>query len=271
MLIRLASRTPFIIIGSVVMSFIISPKLSLIFIAAAVLIAVALYFIMSRSVPHYKQVQGKLDDVSQVTRENLAGVRVVRAFSKEEYERKRFESAAKSLSRTSTAAGAISALLNPVTYLIINMAVIAVLWFGGVTVNVGGLKQGEVVALVNYLTQISLTLVVVANLIVIFTKASASAARVKEVLDTSTSISDDGNTPVTPVEGSEKITFDNVSFGYGGGKDVLTGINLSASSGTVVGVIGGTGSGKSSLVNLIPRFYDATKGSVKIEDRKSVV
>ena len=265
MLIRLASRTPFIIIGSVVMSFIISPKLSLIFIAAAVLIAVALYFIMSRSVPHYKQVQGKLDDVSQVTRENLAGVRVVRAFSKEEYERKRFESAAKSLSRTSTAAGAISALLNPVTYLIINMAVIAVLWFGGVTVNVGGLKQGEVVALVNYLTQISLTLVVVANLIVIFTKASASAARVKEVLDTSTSISDDGNTPVTPVEGSEKITFDNVSFGYGGGKDVLTGINLSASSGTVVGVIGGTGSGKSSLVNLIPRFYDATKGSVKID------
>ncbi len=265
MLIRLASRTPFIIIGSVVMSFIISPKLSLIFIAAAVLIAVALYFIMSRSVPHYKQVQGKLDDVSQVTRENLAGVRVVRAFSKEEYERKRFESAAKSLSRTSTAAGAISALLNPVTYLIINMAVIAVLWFGGVTVNVDGLKQGEVVALVNYLTQISLTLVVVANLIVIFTKASASAARVKEVLDTSASISDDGNTPVTPVEGSEKVTFDNVSFGYGGGKDVLTGINLSASSGTVVGVIGGTGSGKSSLVNLIPRFYDATKGSVKID------
>lgn len=264
MLIRLASRTPFIIIGSIVMAIIISPKFSAIFITAAVLITIALYFIMSRSIPHYKQVQGKLDNVSKVTRENLAGVRVVRAFSKEEYETKRFNDAAASLARTSTMAGAVSALLNPVTYLIVNMAVIAVLWFGGVSVNVGGLQQGQVVALVNYLTQISLTLVVVANLIVIFTKASASATRVKEVLDTKPSVISENDTPVEPIQDAPKVKFDGVSFGYGG-KDVLSNINAEIYAGMTVGIIGGTGSGKSTLVNLIPRFYDVREGALYID------
>lgn len=265
MLIRLVVRAPFIIIGSVVMAIILNPRLSLVFIAATPVIALALFFIMRSTVPRYKKVQKKVDDLSKVTRENLTGVRVVRAFAKEEEERERFDGEAKALAKAASVVGAISALLNPVSLLIINLAITAVVYFGGDMVNTGDMTQGEVTAFVNYLTQISLALVVTANLVVIFTKASASGARVKEILNTSPSVTD-GEGVEWGEDGAPRVEFKHVFFGYGG-NDVLQDISFKIYPSKVVGVIGGTGSGKSTLVNLLPRFYDVRRGSVLINGR----
>lgn len=265
MLIRLVVRAPFIIIGSVVMAIILNPRLSLVFIAATPVIALALFFIMRSTVPRYKKVQKKVDDLSKVTRENLTGVRVVRAFAKEEEERERFDGEAKELAKAASIVGAISALLNPVSLLIINLAITAVVYFGGDMVNTGDMTQGEVTAFVNYLTQISLALVITANLVVIFTKASASGARVKEVLNTSPSVTD-GEGVEWGEDGAPRVEFKHVFFGYGG-NDVLQDISFKIYPSKVVGVIGGTGSGKSTLVNLLPRFYDVRRGSVLINGR----
>lgn len=265
MLIRLVVRAPFIIIGSVVMAIILNPRLSLVFIAATPVIALALFFIMRSTVPRYKKVQKKVDDLSKVTRENLTGVRVVRAFAKEEEERERFDGEAKELAKAASVVGAISALLNPVSLLIINLAITAVVYFGGDMVNTGDMTQGEVTAFVNYLTQISLALVVTANLVVIFTKASASGARVKEVLNTSPSVTD-GEGVEWGEDGAPRVEFKHVFFGYGG-NDILQDISFKIYPSKVVGVIGGTGSGKSTLVNLLPRFYDVRRGSVLINGR----
>ena len=265
MLIRLVVRAPFIIIGSVIMAIILNPKLSVVFIIATPIIAVSLFFIMRSTIPRYKKVQREVDDLSAVTRENLSGVRVVRAFAKEEEERERFNKEAKQLARAASTVGAVSALLNPVSLLIINLAITAVVYFGGGMVNIGDMTQGEVTAFVNYLTQISLALVVTANLVVIFTKASASSARVKEVLNTSPAITD-GEGVEWGEEGAPRVEFKDVSFGYGG-NDVLRHISFKVYPSKVVGVIGGTGSGKSTLVNLLPRFYDAREGSVLIDGR----
>lgn len=265
MLIRLVVRAPFIIIGSVVMAIILNPRLSLVFIAATPVIALALFFIMRSTVPRYKKVQKKVDDLSKVTRENLTGVRVVRAFAKEEEERERFDGEAKELAKAASVVGAISALLNPVSLLIINLAITAVVYFGGDMVNTGDMTQGEVTAFVSYLTQISLALVVTANLVVIFTKASASGARVKEVLNTSPSVTD-GEGVEWGEDGAPRVEFKHVFFGYGG-NDVLQDISFKIYPSKVVGVIGGTGSGKSTLVNLLPRFYDVRRGSVLINGR----
>lgn len=265
MLIRLVVRAPFIIIGSVVMAIILNPRLSLVFIAATPVIALALFFIMRSTVPRYKKVQKKVDDLSKVTRENLTGVRVVRAFAKEEEERERFDGEAKELAKAASVVGAISALLNPVSLLIINLAITAVVYFGGDMVNTGDMTQGEVTAFVNYLTQISLALVVTANLVVIFTKASASGARVKEILNTSPSVTD-GEGVEWGEDGAPRVEFKHVFFGYGG-NDVLQDISFKIYPSKVVGVIGGTGSGKSTLVNLLPRFYDVRRGSVLINGR----
>ena len=265
MLIRLVVRAPFIIIGSVVMAIILNPRLSLVFIAATPVIALALFFIMRSTVPRYKKVQKKVDDLSKVTRENLTGVRVVRAFAKEEEERERFDGEAKELAKAASVVGAISALLNPVSLLIINLAITAVVYFGGDMVNTGDMTQGEVTAFVNYLTQISLALVITANLVVIFTKASASGARVKGVLNTSPSVTD-GEGVEWGEDGAPRVEFRHVFFGYGG-NDVLQDISFKIYPSKVVGVIGGTGSGKSTLVNLLPRFYDVRRGSVLINGR----
>ena len=264
MLIRLVIRAPFLVIGAAVMAMMINLKLSLIFIAAAPLIAVVLYFIMSRSIPLYKNVQQKLDKVAQITRENLSGVRVVRAFSEQEYEKDRFDKSADELTRGAIVVGRISALLNPATFVIINAAIIAILWFGGGLVNTGEMTQGEVFAFVNYMTQISLALVVVAQLVVTVTKAIASGTRVVELLDASPSITDDGNTEVDTSVDSPAVKFDHVSFGYNEGKYTLTDLTLTVPRGASVGVIGGTGSGKSTLVNLLARFYDVSEGSVEL-------
>ena len=264
MLIRLVIRAPFLVIGAAVMAMMINLKLSLIFIAAAPLIAVVLYFIMSRSIPLYKNVQQKLDKVAQITRENLSGVRVVRAFSEQEYEKDRFDKSADELTRGAIVVGRISALLNPATFVIINAAIIAILWFGGGLVNTGEMTQGEVFAFVNYMTQISLALVVVAQLVVTVTKAIASGTRVVELLDASPSITDDGNTAVDTSVDAPAVKFDHVSFGYNEGKYTLTDLTLTVPRGASVGVIGGTGSGKSTLVNLLARFYDVSEGSVEL-------
>ena len=264
MLIRLVIRAPFLVIGAAVMAMTINLKLSLVFIAAAPLIAVVLYFIMSRSIPLYKNVQQKLDKVAQITRENLSGVRVVRAFSEQEYEKDRFDKSADELTRGAIVVGRISALLNPATFVIINAAIIAILWFGGGLVNTGEMTQGEVFAFVNYMTQISLALVVVAQLVVTVTKAIASGTRVVELLDATPSITDEGNTEVDTSVDAPAVKFDHVSLGYNVGIYTLSELPLSVPRGASVGVIGGTGSGKSTLVNLLARFYDVSEGSVEL-------
>lgn len=261
MLIRLVIRAPFLVVGAMIMAFSINARLSVIFVTAAVIIAVILYLVMSKSVPFFKAIQKKLDKISLITRESLSGSRVIRAFNKEKDDRQRFDNAAQQLADISVKVGRLSALLNPATYVVANLAIVFIVWFGAGLVNTGDMLPGEIVALVNYMTQILLALVVVANLVVIFTKASASAARVNEVLSTQTSLQNGTVTQTHPKSGTPRIEFKNVSFGYGG-EDVLHDISLKIYPGQTVGIIGTTGSGKSSLVNLIPRFYDVKEGEL---------
>lgn len=269
MLIRLVIRAPFLVIGATIMAMIIDLQMSLIFIAAAVGIAVVLYRIMNRSVPFYNTIQKLLDRISLVTRENLSGARVIRAFSKQKKERRRFEDTSNEQKDAAIRVGKISALLNPLTYLIVNVGIVAIIWFGGGAVDTGHLEQGQIVALVNYMTQILLALIVVANLVIIFTRASASARRVNEALETYSVLRDAGNEKNIgkKSEGVPKIEFDRVSFQYGesGGESALRDVSVRIYEGQTIGVIGGTGSGKSTFVNLIPRFYDATRGRVCVD------
>lgn len=263
MLIRLVVRAPFLVIGAAVMAMTIDLKLSLVFLAVMPLVAAVLYFIMFRSVPLYRVIQKKLDKISLITRESLSGARVIRAFSGEAAEEKRFREANDDFADTSMRVGRLSALLNPLTYAIMNLAIAAIVWFGGFRVDSGALTQGQVIAFVNYMTQISLALVVVANLVVLFTKAAASSARINEVFETEPSIKDGAGAAVS--EKAPVIEFKDVSFSYSeGGDNALENITFSFRKGETVGIIGGTGSGKSTLVSLIPRFYDAEKGSVLI-------
>ncbi len=264
MLIRLVVRAPFLVIGAAVMAMAIDLKLSLVFLAVMPLVAAVLYFIMFRSIPFYKVIQKKLDKISLITRESLTGARVIRAFSREKAEEERFAEANDDFAVTSMRVGRLSALLNPLTYAIMNLAIAAIVWFGGFRVDSGALSQGQVIAFVNYMTQISLALVVVANLVVLFTKAAASSARINEVFDTEASVTD-GDGAVASLR-APKIEFKNVSFSYSeGGDNALENISFSVNRGETVGIIGGTGSGKSTLVNLIPRFYDAEQGEVLID------
>lgn len=263
MYIRLVVRAPFIVIGSAIMAMSIDLKLSIVFVFVIPLVVLVLYLIMSRSIKYYKVIQKKLDRISLVTREGLSGVRVIRAFSRQETEQDRFDEANDEYLRISLSVGRLSALLNPLTYAILNLAIAAIVWFGGFRVNIGDLTQGEVIAFVNYMTQISLALVVVANLVVLFTKAAASASRINEVLDIEPSIKDGeykgGN------DNGSAVKFDNVSFSYNGsGENALENISFTAEKGETIGIIGGTGSGKSTLVSLIPRFYDVTDGSISV-------
>ncbi len=264
MLIRLVIRAPFLVVGAAVMAMLIDVKLSSIFLIAIPFLVAVLYFVMSRSVPLYKSVQTRLDRISLITRENLVGSRVIRAFSRQEREQARFEETTDQLKDSIIRVGKLSALLNPLTYVIMNAAIIAIIWFGGVQVDQGSLTQGNVIALVNYMTQIILALVVVANLVVIFTKASASARRVNEVFDTRPSIPAVEGEALPLQEDAPAIAFENVSFSYGGGERALAGLSVSIRPGETVGIIGGTGAGKSTLVNLIGRFYDATEGRISL-------
>ena len=266
MLIRLAIRVPCLIVGATIMAMSIDLGLSVIFLIVGPLVSFVLYLIMIRSVPLYKVVQKKLDAVSLIARENLDGIRVIRAFSRQENENTRFENASDDLTKTALKVGRISALLNPATFLIMNSAVIAVIFFGGMKVNSGTLTQGEIIAFINYISQILLALVALANLVIILTKAAACASRVADVLEVESSIKDGGKDLPKDSENVPVMEFKNVSFAYNEntGEKVLDDISFTLSKGETLGVIGGTGSGKTTLISLIPRFYDATEGEVLI-------
>ena len=265
MLIRLVIRAPFLVIGAIIMAMSIDMKMSLIFLAASPLIALVLFLIMYKSVPFFRKIQKKLDTVSLISRETLSGNRVIRAFSKQDSEQARLEEQNNELEETAVAVGRISALLNPLTYVIAQGAIIAIVWFGAKFVYNGDLTQGEIIALVNYMTQILLAMIVVSNLVVIFTKASASAARVNEVFDTVPSVREINSDEIRTDEKAPAIEFENVSFGYANNAYALKNISFTLERGETIGIIGGTGSGKSTLVNLVPRFYDTSEGNVFID------
>lgn len=265
MFIRLITRVPFIVIGSAVMAFTIDVRLAVIFVVGAVVISAILFVIMRVTMPSYRKVQKRLDEVGELTEENLTGSRVVRAFSRQDEERRDFAEATDRLTKVSESVGKLSALLNPLTYVVINACVIAVIAFGGYTVFDGAITQGELIALVNYLSQILLALIVFANLIVTFTKASASASRINEVFALAPSIEDGSDAAPSPIEGAPKVEFDGVGFSYNADRLSLKDVSFRLESGMTLGIIGATGSGKSTLVNLIPRFYDASVGTVKVD------
>lgn len=265
MLIRLVVRAPFLVIGATVMAFTISARLSLIFLGAMAAIIAVMYPIMRVTVKLFRKQQKSLDGISRITRENLSGVRVVRAFSRQDHETERFEATAEEYRKFAVKAGRINALLNPAIFVAVNVAYLLIVWLGGGFVDGGidGMTQGKVIALVNYMTQISLALVVVANLVTIFTKAAASAARINEIFDMRPSIVGAETSPKRD-ENAPAIEFDNVSFSYVGGENSLEKITFSLGRGETLGIIGGTGSGKSTLVNLLCRFYDCDSGAVRI-------
>lgn len=263
MLIRLVIRAPFLVVGAMIMASTVSLKLSVIFFGAAVLIGLTLYIIMSKSVPFFKTIQKRLDRISLISRENLRGNRVIRAFARQDEEEEKFSKAAQELTDASISAGRISVLLSPLTCIITNIAIALIIWFGGMNVNMGELSQGDIIALVNYMTQIMLAMVVVADLVVIFTRASASAQRINEIFETKTSVTEEKAEKNPTAENDNAIEFRNVSFSYGEG-EALKNVTFSIKKGETLGIIGGTGSGKSTFVNLIPRFYDATKGQVLV-------
>jgi ATP-binding cassette subfamily B protein len=267
MLIRLVIRAPFICIGAIIMSMILDFRLSLILIAATPIFGIILYFIITRSAPLYRLYQQKLDALALVLSENLSGIRVIRAFAKRRTEKERFDASSEDLTSTAIRVSRISALLGPMTTLVVNAAIIAILWVGGIHIDGGRLNQGEIIAFINYVTQILLALIVVSNLVIIFTKASSSANRVNEVLSVKVSVSEEGNVVIAePDHAAPAISFDHVSFGYNTtGELALEDISIVINRGETVGLIGSTGSGKSTFVNLIPRFYDAVKGEVKVD------
>ncbi len=265
MFIRLAVRAPFLVIGAAVMAVTIDAKLSLIFFAAAPLITAIIFVIMRKTVPMYKITQQKLDRAALLTRENIEGTRVIRAFSRQQEETDEFNKAVDEISASSIAVGKISAILNPAAFMIMNLGIVAILWFGGVRINAGDLTQGELTAFTNYMTQILLALVVLANLIVTFTKAFASANRVSEVFD----LASEENGAELPDRNSENIIeFRNVSFRYeGAGENSLSGLSFTLKRGETLGIIGGTGSGKSTAASLIPCFYRAKEGEVIVSGK----
>ena len=264
LVLRLFLRSPFIVLGAVIMAFTINVKLAWIFVVLVPVLSVVIYGIMMISIPIYKKVQNKLDKVLLITRENLTGARVIRAFSRQKEEIGDFDGESSQLMGIQLLVGRISALLNPITYVVVNVAIIIVLWFGGKTVYNGIITQGELIALINYMSQILLALVALASLIISFTKASASAIRINDVFEQSSDMKE-GDTLVNPKKDTPKIVFDNVCFAYKGNKDSLSNLSFTVQQGQTIGIIGGTGAGKSTLVNLIPRFYDVREGAVKMD------
>ncbi len=280
MFLRLFLRSPFIVIGAMVMAFTIDVKTALVFLAAIPVLSVIVFGVMKLTAPMHKQVQQKLDAVTTATRENLTGVRVVRAFGREEEEAARFAKANGELNAAQLRVGRLSALMNPLTYVVVNLSIIGILYFGANKVESGALLSGDVVALVNYMSQILVELVKLANLIVLLARAIAGMGRVAAVLDTKASMQypeestgaasgdEAGQRSTSAGLADEAVAFDHVSLTYkGAGDESISDISFRAMKGQTIGVIGGTGSGKSTLVNLIPRFYDATKGEVRLMGR----
>lgn len=269
--VRMLIRWPFLAVGSMCAALAIDLKLGVIFLICTPAIGLVFWFVMARCIPYYKQLQAKLDRIALICREGLSGARVVRAFVREDHECERFAQAADDQAYTAIAVGKLSSVLNPVTFLVMNLGVCAILWVGGIQVNVGELTQGQVMAFVNYMTQTLTSIVYVANLVVVFTKASASASRINEVLNCEPSITDEGNQPVALPEPSAMgnavpvpaLSLSHASFSFGAGAaNAVNDVTLELPLGKTLGIIGGTGSGKSTLVSLIPRLYDASAGSV---------
>ena len=268
--VRMLIRWPFLAVGSMCAALAIDLKLGFIFLICTPAIGLVFWFVMARCIPYYKQLQTKLDRIALICREGLSGARVVRAFVREDHERERFAQAADDQANTAIAVGKLSSILNPVTFLVMNLGVCAILWVGGIQVDVGELTQGQVMAFVNYMTQTLTSIVYVANLVVVFTKASASASRINEVLNCVPSITDEGNQPVAlPKPGNvapvPALSLSHASFSFGAGAaNAVNDVTLELPLGKTLGIIGGTGSGKSTLVSLIPRLYDASAGSVSV-------
>lgn len=272
--VRMLIRWPFLAVGSMCAALAIDLKLGIIFLICTPAIGLVFWFVMARCIPYYKQLQAKLDRIALICREGLSGARVVRAFVREDHERERFAQAADDQANTAIVVGKLSSILNPVTFLVMNLGVCAILWVGGIQVNVGELTQGQVMAFVNYMTQTLTSIVYVANLVVVFTKASASASRINEVLNCEPSITDEDNEPVVLPEPSElaggavpvpALSLSHASFSFGAGAaNAVSDVTLELPLGKTLGIIGGTGSGKSTLVSLIPRLYDAGTGSVSV-------
>lgn len=262
---RLFLRSPFIVFGAMVMAFTISVKAALIFVVAIPLLAIVVFGVMKLSIPMYKDVQKQLDNVVLSTRENITGARVIRAFNRQDEEMTSYGEKNSLLKTFQMKVGNLTAMMNPVTYVIVNLAIVAIVWTGGVQVDTGVLTQGEVVALVNYMSQILVELIKLANLIVSITKALACAGRISDVFNVKSSIVENTDAGVNAKADAPIVEFDNVSFTYkGAGDESLSNISFKINRGDTVGIIGSTGSGKSSLVSLLPRFYDVTKGSVRI-------
>lgn len=271
--VRMLIRWPFLAVGSMCAALAIDLKLGIIFLICTPAIGLVFWFVMARCIPYYKQLQAKLDRIALICREGLSGARVVRAFVREDHERERFAQAADDQAHTAIAVGKLSSILNPVTFLVMNLGVCAILWVGGIQVNVGELTQGQVMAFVNYMTQTLTSIVYVANLVVVFTKASASASRINEVLNCVPSITDENNEPValpqapaTDVDAPvSALSLSHANFSFGtGAANAVNDVTLELPLGKTLGIIGGTGSGKSTLVSLIPRLYDASTGSVSV-------
>lgn len=265
MILRLFMRSPFIVIGAIIMAFTISVKLTLIFLVASPVLAFIIYFIMNKTVPMFKRIQKRQDKITLMTGENLEGVRVIRAFSRQKDEEDEFSENAEELKKLQINAGKISALMNPATYIVVYIAIIAIIWVGGINVYNGSITQGEVVALLSYMNQILLALLAVAILVTSITKTQACALRINEILEVKPSITDEGNTEVTG-KSDIAVEFRNVTFAYEGSEEpALTDISFAVKKGETIGIIGGTGSGKSTLLNLIPRFYQYQKGEILID------
>lgn len=268
--VRMLIRWPFLAVGSMCAALAIDLKLGIIFLICTPAIGLVFWVVMARCIPYYKQLQAKLDRIALICREGLSGARVVRAFVREDHERERFAQAAEDQANTAIAVGKLSSILNPVTFLVMNLGVCAILWVGGIQVSVGELTQGQVMAFVNYMTQTLTSIVYVANLVVVFTKASASASRINEVLNCVPGITDEGNQPVAlPKPGNvapvPALSLSHASFSFGAGAaNAVNDVTLELPLGKTLGIIGGTGSGKSTLVSLIPRLYDASTGSVSV-------
>lgn len=268
--VRMLIRWPFLAVGSMCAALAIDLKLGIIFLICTPAIGLVFWVVMARCIPYYKQLQAKLDRIALICREGLSGARVVRAFVREDHERERFAQAADDQANTAIAVGKLSSILNPVTFLVMSLGVCAILWVGGIQVSVGELTQGQVMAFVNYMTQTLTSIVYVANLVVVFTKASASASRINEVLNCVPGITDEGNQPVAlPKPGNvasvPALSLSHASFSFGAGAaNAVNDVTLELPLGKTLGIIGGTGSGKSTLVSLIPRLYDASTGSVSV-------
>lgn len=264
MVLRLLLRSPFIVIGAMIMAFTVDVKTAMVFVVSIPVLSVIVYGIMLITIPLYKKVQGMLDKVMSSTRENLSGTRVIRAFNQESDEIEEYNEENEILNKFQIFVGRISTLMNPATYIVVNFAIIAILWVGGQRVQTGSMTQGQVVALVNYMSQILVELIKLASLIINLTKAFACARRVNDIFAIPADL--DNGTLTDGIDKTVKVEFNNVSLKYeGAGENSIENVNLKVNSGETIGVIGGTGCGKTTLVNMIPGFYNATEGSVRIE------